>query len=111
MGPSAKTVIEQNLARLQKAHRARSINAFAKMLQVEQSTLDRIMKGKMSPTLERIEHIARKLGLEAWQLLMPGLDPDNPPVFVMTDAERDLYKRLAEAAGDIAKAPHAYNND
>lgn len=61
-----------------------------------QRTVGRILAREQSPTVEMLETIARAFGLHAWQLLIPGLDPANPPVVVMSEAERQFYRRLEE---------------
>lgn len=61
-----------------------------------QRTVGRILAHEQSPTVEMLETIARAFGLHAWQLLIPGLDPANPPVVVMSEAERQFYRRLEE---------------
>ena len=61
-----------------------------------QRTVGRILSRDQSPTVEMLETIARAFGLHAWQLLIPGLDPANPPVVVMSEAERQFYRRLEE---------------
>jgi hypothetical protein len=56
-------------------------------------------------TIETLDAIATRAGLHAWQLLIPGLDPANPPVFVLTETERKLYasiKRAADALPPVA---------
>jgi len=46
----------------------------------------------------------------AWQLLVPGLDPGNPPVNHVTEAEKRLYERLKEAARMVmdSEPPNKY---
>ena len=61
-----------------------------------QRTVGRILAREQSPTVEMLETIARAFGLHAWQLLIPGLDPANPPVVVMSEAERQFYRRLED---------------
>lgn len=62
----------------------------------DQRTVGRILSRNQSPTVEMLETIARAFGLRAWQLLIPDLDPANPPVVVMSEAERQFYRRLEE---------------
>ena len=61
-----------------------------------QRTVGRILAREQSPAVEMLETIARAFGLHAWQMLIPGLDTANPPVVVMSQAERDFYRRLEE---------------
>ena len=56
--------------------------------------MGRILNEEHSPQLKQIDAIAKAFQLSAWQLLIPGLDPSNPPVCELTKAEKDLYDRL-----------------
>lgn len=40
--------------------------------------------------------MGRAFDLHGWQMLIPELDPRNPPVVIMSVAERDFYRRLEE---------------
>jgi len=60
-----------------------------------------MVSGAVSPTLRQIEDVAKLLGLQPWQLLVPGLDPTNPPVVTMTETERALYARLREGIAQL----------
>jgi transcriptional regulator with XRE-family HTH domain len=91
-----------NISALMQDRKITSDAAFAKIANVDQKTIWRIRHSEQSPTIDKLETIAQAFGLRAWQLLIPNLDPRNPPVFVMTDTERDLYQRLAKVAHDLA---------
>lgn len=79
----------------------RSLAAKAK---VSMSTVARIRKAQVAPGVDVLERIAGVYRLQAWQLLIPDLDPTNPPVFAMTATERDLYRNLRAAAQQLAAA-------
>jgi hypothetical protein len=73
-----------------------------------QSTATRIKQKKVSPGLDKIDLIARRFNLAAWQLLVPGMDPQNPPTLQPVNAkERDLYNKIMAAAKVIASEPDA----
>lgn len=46
------------------------------------------------PSLDMVGAVAKKLGLLPWQLLVPGLDPNNPPHLILTDDERKLHREF-----------------
>jgi transcriptional regulator with XRE-family HTH domain len=46
---------------------------------MSQSTVGRILTGSVSAGIDTIEVLAARFGLKPWQLLVPGLDPTNPP--------------------------------
>lgn len=60
-----------------------------------QTTVGRILNKQMDPTTEMLEKLAGAFGLSAWQLLVPGLEPSNPPVLVpLSGKEKAFYDRL-----------------
>lgn len=71
---------------------------------VAQATLGRILspRGENSK-IETIEAIAKVYGLEAWQLMVAGFNPANPPVLQpVSQQERELYERLKALSKDIS---------
>lgn len=72
---------------------------------VAQATIGRILSERgENARIETIDRLARAYGLEGWQLLVPGMDPSNPPVLrAASKEEQALYERLRQAAEDIAK--------
>jgi transcriptional regulator with XRE-family HTH domain len=66
---------------------------------VGQTSIGRILRGEQSPTLDVVDKLARAFGLEAWQMLVPDLDPTNPPITAEADErQRELWKKLKELA-------------
>jgi len=63
-----------------------------------------ILNEKHSPQLKQIEAIAKAFQLSAWQLLISGLDPSNPPACELTRAEKDLYDRLRSLVKTLPNA-------
>jgi DNA-binding XRE family transcriptional regulator len=80
--------------------------SLARKAGVSMSTIARIRKQEVGGSIDVLESIAKCYGLQAWQLLMPNLDPTNPPVFCMTATERELYRNLKSAAATIAAIPN-----
>lgn len=72
---------------------------------VAQATIGRILGAHgENARIETVERIARAYGLEAWQLLVPGMDPSNPPVLrSRSKQEEELYKRLRSTAEELAR--------
>lgn len=48
-----------------------------------------------SPGVDALAAIAAAYDLMLWQLLVPDLDPENPPHLALSATERELYKHLA----------------
>lgn len=61
----------------------------------------RIKDADTSIGVKLVHQVAERFNLQAWQLLVPNLDPSNPPVFAMTAAERQLYSKIREAAQNL----------
>jgi hypothetical protein len=78
-------VTEQDLARM--ARRAGHT--------LSQSTINRILNARVSCGVDHLEILASLFGLEPWQLLVPELDPHDPPVLA------SISKRLEEFQGAL----------
>jgi transcriptional regulator with XRE-family HTH domain len=104
-------VLAQNLRALMGSKRGPTSQPTLKVKsKVSQATIGRILRLETSATTETIAALATAYGLEAWQLLVAGMDPKNPPVLQsVSAAEKALYERLKEAAvGIAAMAPSEY---
>jgi transcriptional regulator with XRE-family HTH domain len=100
--PEGISPVAINLRVLIEASRQRTVNAWALRNDMVQSTVNRIVNGSMDPTASMLEAIARKFGLAAWQLLVPNLDPEDPPALrTTTPAERVLFTKLKEAMEEL----------
>jgi transcriptional regulator with XRE-family HTH domain len=79
-------------------------HAWALAHKLHQPTIRRIVIGETSPTEQMIEKIARSMGLDPWQLLVPGMTVRNAPVLrELTDIERQLYERIDETIAELGK--------
>ncbi len=67
------------------------------------STVGRILASEHAPVIDTLEAIALAFRLQLWQMLVPDLDPSNPPTVPYTDAERELYWRIKSAARAFAR--------
>lgn len=56
--------------------------------------LDQRTDQRQAPGVDTVGRIARAFGMQAWQLLVPGISATNPPVIHITDDEKRLYRRL-----------------
>lgn len=75
----------------------------AKRCKMHQRTLGRAMNGEQSASLDTLQAVAEGYGLQPWHLLIPNLDPKNPPaIHQMTEQETQLYARLRGAAEELA---------
>lgn len=115
---SARETLAENLRNLMVAHHSyKTTLAIEKAtddfgLKVGKSTIDRALKCQTTLNLDYIDVIARVFGLDAWQLLTPGLAPKNPPVLrSVGEVEDKLYKRIGELAKEIATLERGRNED
>lgn len=72
-----------------------------------QATIGRIVSEEgENPKLETIAAIAAAYGLEAWQILVAGMDPKNPPVLApVTKEEKEFWARLRLLYEEVGKGP------
>lgn len=85
-------ILAANITRLMERWQIMSDPEIARQSGLDQKTVWRIRHEVMSPSIRTVEAIAVVFGLHAWQLLQPGLDPDNPPHPMRRTSDR---KRLA----------------
>lgn len=100
--PDLKTVLADNLKRL-KDQRKLSQEQIAIAAGVSQSSVGRAINGTNAADLDTLRGLAKALDAEPWQLLVPGLKPDNLPVLRSVDpAEEALYERLRTLTAELA---------
>lgn len=70
---------------------------------VGQATIGRILSDEGEDSgIETVAKLAKAFGLEAWQILVAGMDPSNPPVLQpVSKEEQELYRRLKDLAKDL----------
>lgn len=115
-----KTYLWENICALMRADDP-SLDRAAKACKVGRGAVQRIKERDAATRLSSLQSIAGAFGIEVWQLLTPGLDPDSLPhlttdpdslaarlarVEMATRAPADFHL-LTQAAGDFAKAVRA----
>ena len=74
-------------------------------------TATRIKEQRTSIGLDVMERIAAKFGIDPWQLLVPGLEADNPPVVANANtAHQQLISRLRSTKEAIEGVLRAEGN-
>lgn len=99
---NSRAVLSTNLAALMTAKGDTQIG-LKRRSGIAQATIGRILRQETAADLDTIAALARAFNLMAWQMLVPDLDPANPPVVRLTEAERELYQRLQTLAVEVAK--------
>lgn len=101
---STESVLAVNLKALMAAHPELGSNPkLGKKTGLGASGISRLVNGH-NASLKTVDALAEAFGLHAWQLLVPHLDPKNPPVVQpVSEKERALYERFKEVAKELAK--------
>lgn len=99
---SVGEVLSKNLRALM-AHNEllSSNNKVGRAVKIPPRTIGRIVNGEVSPQIDTLEKIATVFGVPSWCLLVPDLNPANPPIRAMTEDERRLYANLRAAVTAI----------
>lgn len=85
-----------------------NLKGFATHCGIGIATVQRIKAQETSVGIAVLDKIAAAFDLAAWQLLVPGFDPGNPPALQPVSAkERELYEKIMSAAKAIAAEPDA----
>lgn len=99
-----KPVLASNLKALMELRKLSQMELHRRS-RVAQATIGRILREETAADVDTISALAKGLDLEPWQLLIPNIDPGNPPVLQpISTRERELYQRLRETVQDLAKA-------
>lgn len=99
----SRNVLWANVSAFMRARWGReNLRRLASEAGVGVTTIYRIKQQDTSIGLEVVDSIAAAFQLEAWQLLVPCVDPNHPPTLLpMSEAERKFYERVANAARDL----------
>lgn len=97
-----RAVLAENLVRLMDTHpKLKSNPLLAKEAGIGSGTVSRIRNGEVSANLETLSRLAAAFDVMPWQLLVPGIDPSNPPVLRTSgESEKEFYRRLMRVAED-----------
>lgn len=94
----ARDILAQNLSRLRERDsppgELLSVRAWAQGKDLDVRMIDRLLKGQHAVTLDKLEEIAAACGLQAWHLLIPDLDPSEPPQSPISAEDREMLARL-----------------
>lgn len=72
-------------------------------VRIGRTAVGAMFAGTTPVNLDFVETMARLFGLDAWQLLVPGMDPKHPPVLrSIGPAEEEAYRRIEQARQALA---------
>lgn len=90
---TSRDILAENLSRLIEAS-GLSLRAWAQGKGLDVKLVERLAKNSHAVTLDKLEQVAKSVGLEAWHLLIPNVDPANPPSPPITAKDREMLSRL-----------------
>jgi transcriptional regulator with XRE-family HTH domain len=99
----ARTTLAENLKRWIQSHADRegrrySVRAWALEKGLDVRLIDRLSKGQNAVTLDTLDEIAGKLGIQPWHLLLPDADLERPANAPLTQEDADLLARIKALA-------------
>lgn len=97
--PDIRITVAENLNALMAHHLDLDSNPkLSKKSKVGLGTVSRMRTAKVDVTIDTLEKVAFAFDLQAWQLLVPDLSPQDPPMLRdIPPAEQELYRRLRAA--------------
>lgn len=102
-GVNTRETAAANLRELMAAARRRgdrdlaSDKALSAKTGLGRPTIEGLRKGLRAVGIDTLEIVANAYDLQAWQMLVPGLDPENAPTLPVTETERELWKSVTES--------------
>lgn len=75
----------------------------ARKAEIDPKTVARILDGSHAATIDTIAALGAVFELLPWQMLVPGLMPEDKPMTQLSQAEAELYTRLKRLATDFGK--------
>lgn len=96
---AARSVLAQNLRALMD-QRGWKQTELASRSGVSQAAISAILRCKKAPTVDTVEAFSRALGVEPWQLLMPGLSL-NPSVAIEVVGLLRQYQQASTQGRDM----------
>lgn len=70
--------------------------------EVGHGSIERMRNAGAAVQIDTLEKVARVFGLEPWHLMIPGLDPANPPRLAhLARAQLDALEKLRKIRDDL----------
>ena len=89
-------------ALMQKHYGKENLTRLAKEAGIGPGSASRLKECKTSLGVELVDKLAAAFHVEAWQLMVPGFDPNNLPTLIpVTEGERALYESLLTLTKDL----------
>jgi hypothetical protein len=111
MAKSARELLKDNFARMINAYakgRKPSLNAWATSKKLNVKRVQRAASGETGCSIDVLEELANGLGMEAWELLYPGMDEKNRPTPALMSPMAADIARMLDAIQDDEKKRKAH---
>lgn len=101
-----RQILANNLEQLQARHKdlqstpaiERATAEMGEGKKISKTVIQQVQKGKTPFNLDDLQTLAELFGLDAWQLLVPQIDPEHPPVLTSVgETDRKMYERMKAA--------------
>lgn len=101
-----RKILADNLAQLQARHKdlastpaiERATAEMGEGKKIGKTVIQQVQKCKTPFNLDDLQTLAELFGLDAWQLLVPQIDPEHPPVLTSVgETDRKMYERMKAA--------------
>ena len=93
MDKISRRILADNIGRMIEKSRG-SVRGWALSNKLDPRQIDRLTKREFATTVDTLDEIAEAIGVQPWQLLVPNMNPDSPPLLVMSKTERELFQRI-----------------
>jgi len=104
--PTVQAVLWQNVSALMIRHWGQeNLSRLAREAKIGPGGATRLKQQTTSVGIDVLAKVAECFDVEPWHLLLPRLDPSNPPVATMTATEERLYAKL-NAAFQALQSPN-----
>lgn len=108
--PKIQQVVAENVKRLKNESKSLgTVKQIAKRARIGEGSVHRILHGQVACAIDTLDAVAVAYGLQAWQLLIPDIDPQNPPTLrTIGPREDEFMRRLAALRAeypDITEEP------
>lgn len=98
-----REILAMNLKALMLANKHSQGDLF-RLSGVAQSTIGRVVNMQVDATVATLEAVANVYKLQSWQLLVPNLVPNNPPMLrAISEQEKEFYEKIKLAAQELSK--------
>lgn len=104
-GVDSRKVVWSSVSALMRKHWGEeNLNRLSREAGIGPATAARLKAQETSVGIEVLDKLSKAFGVDTWQLLVPGMDPEQMPVLTpMSKSERDFLARLMSSGKTPAR--------